>query len=716
MSPATRAPSRGPAPRRPRPGPAVVAGSRDPAPARAGTRVASGSSGGSSRAAAGSGGREGRSAAAARGAGRGPSRRPGAARARGDRGSPSSTGAALAPLRAALTAGTGALVRRFAAPEVLAGALVRARSGRRVTAVLVLYLLLSAGMAWRLVSLQVLSADEYRELASQQTQREIDLPARRGKLVDREGQPLAMSLTAASIYVDPQTFAAAGADPDAASAQVHATIGDPNIDVARIRAALTSAEPFAYVARQVPREAGQRVVDLELPGLGIQEEPTRTYPSAPLAQPIIGRAGTDNVGLSGLELAYDDLLAGTPGTLRMERATNGVEISAAPRVAQPPVPGIDVVLTIDREIQAQAESLLTAAVAAHQADGGSAVVLDSHTGEVLALATAAGAEDPDLRTRAITDVYEPGSVNKVITLSAALEEGLVTPTTSMTIPDFVEVGGKRFAEAHPPEEGRLTVSEIMSRSSNVGTIQIARLLGDETLSRYLGEFGYGRSTGLGFPGESGGIINPVEEWTGTSLPTAAIGHGVSATLLQVAEVFATIANGGEWIQPSLVRGTADGDGGVAPGTAPERRRVVSETTADAVSEMLAGVVESEHGTGARAAIPGYRTGGKTGTAQKPKDGGYEAGAYFASFAGFAPVEDPRYVVAVMIDEPRAGGHYGGAAAAPVFRDLLGFVLGHERVPPSSDVEPPAATAVPAPAAAATPAPAAATAGPAPTEP
>lgn len=720
MSPANRAPtrdgvtrstanadtSRGTAPRRPRPGPAGVAGSRAPAPARGATRTASGSGGGSARV-TGSGGGGPRAGAGARGARTGRSARsaaPGrgaeragargaartAAREPWERGSAGATQAALA-------AWVGALAQRFAAPEVLAGALVRARSGRRVAAVLVLYLLLSAGMAWRLVSLQVLSAEEYRELASQQTQREIDLPARRGKLVDREGQPLAMSLTAASVYVDPQTFAAAGADPDAVSAQVHGAIGDPGIDVARIRAALTSAEPFAYVARQIPREAGQRVVDLALPGIGIQEEPTRTYPSAPLAAPIIGRAGTDNVGLSGLELAYDGLLAGTPGTLRMERATNGVEISAAPRVAEPPVAGIDVILTIDREIQAQAESLLTAAVAGHQADGGSAVVLDAHTGEVLALATAAGAEDPDLRTRAITDVYEPGSVNKVITLSAAIEEGLVTPSTSMTIPDFVEIGGKRFRENHPPEDGRLTVSEVMARSSNVGTIQLAQLLGDDTLARYLHEFGYGRSTGLGFPGESGGIVNPVEDWTGTSLPTAAIGHGVSATLLQVADVFATIANDGEWIQPSLVRGTAGADGALVPGAAPERRRVVSEATADAVAEMLAGVVESEYGTGARAAIPGYRTGGKTGTAEKPKDGGYEAGANFASFAGFAPVEDPRYVVAVMIDEPRVGGSSGGVTAAPVFRDLLGFVLGHERVPPSPGVEPPAATAVPAPA-------------------
>ncbi len=578
----------------------------------------------------------------------------------------------------------------------LSNALRRARSGRRLSTILVIYLLLTAAMAWRLVTVQVLSAQEYRELGVRQTQRELVLPARRGEIQDREGQPLAVSLTAASIYADPPAIAAAGVDPGTLAAQLAAAVGG---DPAEILAKITSDETFVYVARQVPREVGVQVGAMKLAGIGVLEEPTRIYPSAPLAAPLVGYAGTDHVGLSGMEVQYDGVLTGTPGTLHLERAPGGLEISAAPREALPPIPGTDVVLTIDREVQAAAESALSRAVTEHQADGGAALVLDVGTGEVLALATANGpteAPPHEWRTRAITDFYEPGSVNKVITLSAALEEGLVRPSSLVAIPTAHTVGGKTFDERHPPEDGTLTTTEIMVQSSNVGTIRIAEMLGPDLLHDYAASFGYGSPTGLDFPGETAGLLPDVSDWSGTSLPTIAIGHGVSATLLQVADVYATIANGGEWVQPSLVRGTRTAEGELVPGEAPQRRRVVSEGTARSVARMLGGVVDSEHGTGAAAAVPGYEVAGKTGTARKPLDGGYEAGAYVGSFAGFAPVDDPRLVVAVMIDEPHAGGYYGGTVAAPVFSEIMGFALGHQRVPPSGEGSTPAAVPPPPP--------------------
>jgi cell division protein FtsI (penicillin-binding protein 3) len=576
----------------------------------------------------------------------------------------------------------------------LSNALVRARSSRRLTAILACYLLLSGAMAYRLISVQVLDAEQYRELGEQQTQREVTLAARRGTLTDREGQPLAMSLTAATVYANPRQITAAGIDPATVAGPLATALG---LDPAQVLADLTGDRTFVYVARQVPRGTGEQVAGLDLPGIGVLDEPTRTYPNAPLASSLVGGVDIDQLGTSGLEQQYDSVLTGTPGTLSLERAPGGLEISTAPREATPPVAGTDLALTIDREIQAAAEDAIARTVTAGQADGGAAIVMDAATGQILAMANAGPNGELGGHNRAATDVYEPGSVNKVITLSAALEEGLVTPTSEIVVPDAYTVAGKTFDDdGHGPEGDTATTAEIMIRSSNVGTIRIAELLGPERLHDYVARFGYGRAPGLDFPGETAGLLPDVASWSGTSLPTIAIGHGVSATLLQVAGVYQTIANGGEWVQPSLVMGATSAEGQFVPQTPPEHRRVVSEGTASAVAQMLGGVVENEHGTGHNAAVPGYRVGGKTGTARKPLDGGYEPGAYIGSFAGFGPVDDPRLVVAVMIDEPRAGSYFGGAVAAPVFAEIMGFALAHERVPPSPGAPEVPAEAVPIP--------------------
>lgn len=569
----------------------------------------------------------------------------------------------------------------------LCAALRRARSRRRLSLMLAGYLAFTLLISWRLVDIQVLQAEQYRGLAERQTHREIELPARRGRLYARGGEPLAMSLEAATVYANPRVYQRNDIDPSWVAATLAPLVDRPLMEV---MAALTKDTGFSYVARQIPREVGEQIAELNLPGIDILSEPRRVYPSDGLAAQTIGFAGIDNNGLSGLESQYESILAGSPGRMFLERAPSGLTIDLGTREVEPPSAGTDLLLTLDREIQHATERALADAVEQHGAIGGSAVVLDAQTGEILAMASAPTydperIEDSDeyaRRNRVVTDVFEPGSVNKVITAAAALEAGLVRPDEVFTVPSTFPVAGKRFKDSSPHPTKQMTFAQIMEESSNVGTIQVALRLGEKRLYSALRDFGYGERTGLGFPGESAGLLWPTDQWSGTSLPTISIGQGVSATLLQVAQVFGVVATGGEWVEPLLVRGEVGPDGELRRPEIPKRRRVVSRETATQVAAMLAAVVDGEHGTGSRAAVPGYRVAGKTGTAQKPSATrrGYEAGKYIASFAGFAPVDHPRLVAAVMLDEPDTV--YGGVAAAPVFSEIMSFALGHRRVPPS----------------------------------
>ena len=579
-----------------------------------------------------------------------------------------------------------------------AGALRRARPGRRLSLLSLGYLALTVLLVGRLFTVQVVDAATYRGLAERQLQREIELPARRGRLLDRDGEPLALSLSAATIYANPRVLVEAGIPARSVAEPLSEVLDRPT---GELTALLGKDAQFVYLGRQLPRSVGEQVAAMDLPGIGVVDEPSRAYPAGGLAAQVVGYAGIDGTGLYGLELQHDDLLAGQEGRLRLERAPGGLDIASAPREVSLPQPGADLVLTIDRHIQDAAEQALVDAVARYDALGGSAVVLDVATGEVLAMASAPGFEPDDIgdaddyarRNRAVTDVYEPGSVNKVITVAAALQEGRVRPDERIGVPNRWTIGPKTFRDAHRGPERAMTVAEIVAESSNIGTIRMAERLGNETLHRYVRAFGYGRPTGLGFPGESAGLLPAVDDWSMTSLPTIAIGQGVSATLVQVADVFATVAGGGEWRAPRLVRGRVGANGQLEGLPAPRPQRIVSAEVARLVTSMLVGVVESERGTGSLAAVPGYRVGGKTGTAQKPSttERGYVEGAYIASFAGFAPAEDPRLVVAVMLDEPTP--YYGGLSAAPVFAEIMGFALPHLRIAPSNPRE--RATAAPA---------------------
>lgn len=575
--------------------------------------------------------------------------------------------------------------RRRRAPSP-AEALQRARSLLRLRVLLVIYLAVSLLVGARLVNVQVLAADHYAGLAEQQAQREVELPARRGRLYARDGEPLALSLSASTVYANPRVYEESALDPSFAAADLAEVLDQPLAGVAE---QLTEDRGFVFLARQIPREVGEQVAALAHPGIGVLEEPTRVYPADGLAAQTVGFAGIDNTGLLGLEAQYDALLAGEPGRLRLERAPGGVEIAAAPREAEPPVPGTDLVLTLDREIQDAAERALAAAVEEHDAKGASAVVLEVETGDVLALASVPGfdsetvgsADEYARRNRPVSDVYEPGSVAKVVTVASALQAGVLGAEERLHVPEHITFGDRTFRDSHRQQPESLTVREILARSSNVGAMRIAERLGAERLHAGFAAFGFGEPIGLGLPGEASGQLPAPQQWSGTSLPTIAIGHGVSASLLQLATALSTVASGGEWIQPRLVRGTVGPDGRLEAAAAGSRRRVLAPEHAAAMARLLRGPVEDEGGTAHAAALPGYAVAGKTGTARKsaPDRRGYLEDAYMATFAGFAPAGAPELAVAVRVDEPQPG--YASVTAAPVFAEILEFALEHRRVPP-----------------------------------
>jgi cell division protein FtsI (penicillin-binding protein 3) len=555
----------------------------------------------------------------------------------------------------------------------------RPPAGRLVAMFVVLALGLGT-VAVRLVLLRVRDADQLRALARDQRIREVTVPAERGTIYDRDLDELAISLPARAVYANPALVEAPGRVAERLARILR-------VPERSIRTQLSAGQPFVYLARRVDLTRAERIERLELPGIGFLDETKRYYPGGDVASHVLGYVGVDDVGLAGIELQHDDLLSGRPGSLLIEQDPAGRPIPQGERRSVAPVPGRDVVLTIDRDLQFQAQRALEGAVRANGARGGAVIVMRPQTGEVLAMATAPTFDANEFdstpveltKNRSVTDVYEPGSVNKVITISAALEEGVVGLRRTFSIPDTWRVADKVFHDSHPHPTMPMTVTDIVAQSSNVGTIQIAQRLGAERLDRYLRAYGFGEATGVGFPGEADGILMPAEDWWGTSLGTIPIGQGIAVTPLQMASVYATIANGGVRVAPRLVRGTMGTDGRVVPSPDPERRRVVSERTARRVTGMLARAVQS--GTGQEAQVPGYWVAGKTGTARKPLEDalGY-SDQYVASFIGFVPARDPQLVVAAIIDEPTTV--YGGVAAAPLFREVVRFALAHLRIPPS----------------------------------
>ena len=560
----------------------------------------------------------------------------------------------------------------------------RGSARRRLLALLVVSVLAFLAISGRLIVLQVLDAGSLDQAAAKQRLHAIELPATRGRVFDRDGDDLALSVPARIVYAQPRLVR----DKADAARRLAPLLRRSRAWVA---GRLASQTPWVYLARRLSVARGNRVAALKLPGIGVIATTVRSYPSGKVAAQVLGFVGDDGKGLAGVEQQYDALLRGHPGQVRLQRDPHGRAIPQVQQELERAVPGTDVVLTIDQHLQYVAEQSLARAVRQHHARAGSVLVMDPRNGEVLAMANLptfdpnrfARSTAEGRKNRAVTDVYEPGSTNKTLTAAAALQHRVVTPRTRVTVPPALELcpGVKTFHDAHEHGTEVLSFAEVVAQSSNIGTIQVAKALGPQRLAGAELDFGYGRRTGIDLPGESPGIILPVKDWRCTDLGVNAIGQGVAVTVLQMASVYATVANGGVLMAPTLLRGTVDAAGRFEAGKRRPGRRVLSAATARTLSRILEGVVE-EGGTGTLAALDDWRVAGKTGTARKPdpKRRGYLAGAYVASFIGFAPAERPAAVVAVVLDQPTP--IYGGVVAAPVFREVAGTALRRLGMPPS----------------------------------
>jgi cell division protein FtsI (penicillin-binding protein 3) len=562
---------------------------------------------------------------------------------------------------------------------------------RRLATIPILAVLLFAAVAAKLVDVQLRNPDDYIDQGASQRDGTTELAAGRGAILDRNGQALALSVPRQTVFADPSLI-----DDPAEMADLLAPIlHEPRHELVD---RMTGDGKFSVLARTVPDDVADEVRDLDLvpQGIGMFQEFERVNPSDDLARSIVGSVSEDGAsGISGLESQLDDALTGTPGEVTFERskAAGGGTITGTRRRIEPARPGADVNLTIDQVLQYEAERVLGDQLEEAGAKGGTAIISRPSTGEILALANLAEQDDgtfaPTANNVALTDVYEPGSVNKVVTVAAAIEAGLVTPDTTMMVPDSIELGGHRFSDSHPHETTEWSVTDILATSSNVGTIMLARQLGGERMDEFLRRFGFGTDTGLGFPAESPGIMLPADQWAqqGTAIGSIPIGQGVAVTALQMLQAFNVLANDGTYVPPRLVRGITGPDGeaeAVPPSSEP--RRVVSPETAAAVRAMMAQVVE--RGTGQLAAVPGYSVAGKTGTARKPQGGDYEDENgqmhYIATFAGLLPAENPDLSIIIVVDEPDPSRSiFAADVAAPAFADLARFALRRLGIPPSA---------------------------------
>ncbi|MCA1710106.1 MAG: penicillin-binding protein 2 [Actinobacteria bacterium] len=575
------------------------------------------------------------------------------------------------------------------------------RQGTRLRGGFGFLLLVLALLAGRLVWLQGFHATAYADKAVDQRIRTNTIVAPRGTITDRSGEPFALSLDARAVYGEPRIIARAECKPDAKKPCNPATIAAALAPVLQTPAAeleekLSRSSAFVYLARGLDPAVGKTVRDLGLVGVGVLQEPKRTHPGGDLAVSVTGFTDREGKGLMGVESGMDDVLRGKNGRTTAEVDTAGRVIPTGATTSTPAVPGRDVQLTIDRDLQWYAQQVLAQKVAETEAVNGTAVVMDVQTGEVLALATSptfnpdsrnAKTSPQALKNVAIADVYEPGSVNKVITAAAALESGVVTPATPIVVPPTYQVGRHTVHDAERHGTEHLTFAGVLAKSSNIGTVMVAQKVGAERLYDAMRRFGYGEKTGLGLPGETRGLLPKPADWSGTSIATIPIGQGVSVNVMQVASVYATVANGGVRVTPTVVKAVADSSGHLVPAAKPASRRVISPEVAAQLRGMLEAVV-SEEGTAPLAAVPGYRIAGKTGTAQRVVDGRYAAGNYTSSFIGFAPADAPRLVTAVVLQGTGRRGYYGGATAGPVFQSVMSFALRGLKIAPTGTTAPP----------------------------
>jgi cell division protein FtsI (penicillin-binding protein 3) len=524
--------------------------------------------------------------------------------------------------------------------------------------------------------LQGVRAESLAQLGQTQHREAVTIPAGRGTIYDRAGVELALGERATTVYANPKQIV----NPRAAAVAVERTLG---LDADRLYPLFADrTRGFVYVERQADPAQAAALKRLRLAGFGFYPEERRTYPQRTVAAQVLGYVGIDGNGLAGLELEYDRALAGKPGQETIVKDPSGRVIDTERHRAE--VPGRDLFLTLDHSIQANAEEVLRATVRKWNAKSATAIVLDPRTGAVLAMAVQPGfdanrypAAARDLqRNRAVTDTYEPGSTFKLITVGGALSEQIVSPSTRFTLPYSLHVADRVIHDAEERGTINYSVAQILAHSSNIGAITLAQMLGRTRISSWISRFGFGRTTGIDFPGESPGIVLPPDKWSGSTIGNVPIGQGIAVTPVQMAAAYGAIANGGMWSRPHLVDHVA---GGGRPSL--YRRRLVSRRIAGELMRMLKDVVAE--GTGQYAAMSGYQVAGKTGTAQKPDaHGGYATGRYVASFVGIVPASSPRLVVLVAVDEPQ-GAIWGGVVAAPAFQQIARFDLQYLEVPPDA---------------------------------
>jgi cell division protein FtsI (penicillin-binding protein 3) len=561
------------------------------------------------------------------------------------------------------------------------------------------------GLLGRLAYLQVVKHDEFTRLALSQQAKTIPLRPGRAPILDRNGQILAVSSRAESLYALTTRI-----EDRARLARLLAPIlREPAREIDQ---RLDSPRRFVFVKRRLPPEVAETIRELKEPALGFVDESLRLYPNRELAAQAIGFEGVDGKGLAGVEQSWDAELAGVEGKALVGRDALGREVTGAPKVLKPAVAGEGVVLTIDATLQYIAEREVDAAWRRTRSKAAMAVLMDPRTGEILALAirptfnpnNVALSTDDDRRDRALTDPFEPGSTFKVIMAAAALDEGVARPTDRV----YAENGAIRVANTtiHDWKKyGWLTFTEVLQNSSNVGAIKIGLALGKERFYKYMTAFGFGSTLDVGLRGESRGQLRPPSRWSGLSLATMSIGQEISVTALQLVTAFSAIANGGRLMQPTIVRALLDSQGRTARTIEPRvLRQVISPDTAHALTRMMTAVVRE--GTGHNAAIPGYEVAGKTGTAQKldPATRRYSRAPGVLSFVGFVPADDPRLAMLVMLDEPK-NEKWGSEAAAPIFAAIGRDALRYLNVPPRDTTPVPLVRGDDAVAAAPTPLPA-----------
>ena len=535
----------------------------------------------------------------------------------------------------------------------------------------------------RLFQLQALDAPQLAATAAENRTRTLILPAQRGEITDRKGAPLAITVDARDITVD-QTMVI---DPVGTANTIAGITG---ADVATLIPELSGDRKFNYVLKKITPEQWTKIKELKLPGIFSEKTTKRIYPSNTLASSTIGFIGGEDKGLAGLEYGFEKELAGSQGEVTVEISAGGRPLPSGIASEKKPVPGMGIRLTIDRDLQFVAEQALAARVEYAQADSGTLVAISPKTGKILALATypTFDANKPSEAAEGVTvnhalvDAYEPGSTAKVMTMAGLLNEGVANPTTPFTIPPVLKRNGKTFHDHDPHPTLKLTMTGVLAKSSNIGTIQASELMGAEKFDSYLRKFGVGQATGMQFPGESKGRLPKLDKWSGTSFPTFAFGQGYMVTAVQIASMYATIANDGVRINPSLIEGYVMPNGQYQAAAEPERTEVISVAAAKTLREMMETVV-SDEGTAPLAEIPGYRVAGKTGTAQvvDPACKCYSK-EVIASFIGMAPAEDPEIVVAVAIHHPR-NGRWGGLLAGPVFKEVAQYSLQQLNIPPSN---------------------------------